>query len=342
MKNLKDLQLDELEQLMVSLGEAKFRAKQIFGWLYSGSETFEDMSNIPAALKRKLQDAGWGTGSFKAEKIQVSKFDGTRKYLFRLEDGNAIESVFMKYKYGNTVCVSSQAGCRMGCRFCASTIGGLSRNLTPGEISEQILAAERDAGKPVNHVVVMGTGEPFDNYDNVDRFVHILNEPKGLAIGARHMTISTCGLIPKIDQYSDNGLQTNLAISLHAPNDEIRDQLMPINRVYGMDALRQSIKNYIAKTNRRVTFEYILLDGVNDSLAHARQLAHYVHGLNCYINLIPYNPVSENGFQKSSAECVSAFHQELLRLKVNATLRKEHGSDIDAACGQLRAKKMLK
>lgn len=344
MKNIYDYTQNQLIEEMAEIGEKKFRATQVFEWLYrKQAASFSEMSNLSLELREKLIE-NYDIQILSLVEKQVAK-DGTTKYLFALKDGGLIETVLMRMEYGQSVCVTSQLGCNMGCAFCASGLLKKQRDLSAAEMVGQVMFVNQELlkeGLRVTHVVVMGTGEPFDNYDNVDRFVHILNEPKGLAIGARHMTISTCGLIPKIDQYSDNGLQTNLAISLHAPNDEIRDQLMPINRVYGMDALRQSIKNYIAKTNRRVTFEYILLDGVNDSLAHARQLAHYVHGLNCYINLIPYNPVSENGFQKSSAECVSAFHQELLRLKVNATLRKEHGSDIDAACGQLRAKKMLK
>ncbi len=336
MKNLKDLQLDELEQLMVSLGEAKFRGKQIFGWLYSGSETFEDMSNIPAALKRKLQDAGWGTGIFKAEKIQVSKFDGTRKYLFRLEDGNAIESVFMKYKYGNTVCVSSQAGCRMGCRFCASTIGGLSRNLTPGEISEQILAAERDAGKPVNHVVVMGTGEPFDNYDNLSKFIRIINDKSGRNMGMRNITVSTCGLVPMIDKFGKDFPQVNLAISLHAPNDQIRSKMMPINNKYHIGELIAACRKYAQFTSRRVTFEYTLVKGVNDSVAHALELAELLRGMLCHVNLIPLNKVEETGLDTTSREAAEKFLEVLTGKGIPATIRREMGGDIDGACGQLR------
>ena len=336
MKNLKDLQLDELEQLMVSLGEAKFRAKQIFGWLYIGSETFEDMSNIPAALKRKLQDAGWGTGSFKAEKIQVSKFDGTRKYLFRLEDGNAIESVFMKYKYGNTVCVSSQAGCRMGCRFCASTIGGLSRNLTPGEISEQILAAERDAGKPVNHVVVMGTGEPFDNYDNLSKFIRIINDKSGRNMGMRNITVSTCGLVPMIDKFGKDFPQVNLAISLHASTQEKREKLMPIAKKYSIDEVLSACRYYFQKTGRRLTFEYSLVGGENDSQEDAEELARLIKGLNCHVNLIPVNPIKERNYVQSDKKVIENFQNKLEKYQINVTIRREMGRDIDGACGQLR------
>lgn len=344
MKNIYDYTQNQLIEEMALIGEKKFRATQVFEWLYRKHVTsFSDMSNLSLELREKLKE-NYEIEVLTLVEKQIAK-DGTTKYLFALKDGGLIETVLMRMEYGHSVCVTSQLGCNMGCAFCASGLLKKQRDLSAAEMVGQVMFVNQELlqeGQRVSHVVVMGTGEPFDNYDNVDRFVHILNEPKGLAIGARHMTISTCGLIPKIDIYSDNGLQTNLAISLHAPNDEIRNQLMPINRVYGMDDLRKSIKTYIEKTNRRVTFEYILLDGVNDSLVHARQLAHYVHGLNCYINLIPYNPVNENGFKKSTEEHVKAFHQELLRLKVNATLRKEHGGDIDAACGQLRAKKMLK
>lgn len=344
MKNIYDYTQNQLIEEMALIGEKKFRATQVFEWLYRKHATsFSDMSNLSLELREKLKE-NYEIEVLTLVEKQIAK-DGTTKYLFALKDGGLIETVLMRMEYGHSVCVTSQLGCNMGCAFCASGLLKKQRDLSAAEMVGQVMFVNQELlqeGQRVSHVVVMGTGEPFDNYDNVDRFVHILNEPKGLAIGARHMTISTCGLIPKIDIYSDNGLQTNLAISLHAPNDEIRNQLMPINRVYGMDDLRKSIKTYIEKTNRRVTFEYILLDGVNDSLVHARQLAHYVHGLNCYINLIPYNPVNENGFKKSTEEHVKAFHQELLRLKVNATLRKEHGGDIDAACGQLRAKKMLK
>lgn len=344
MKNIYDYTQNQLIEEMAQIGEKNFRATQVFEWLYRKHvASFSDMSNLSLELREKLKE-NYEIEVLTLVEKQIAK-DGTTKYLFALKDGGLIETVLMRMEYGHSVCVTSQLGCNMGCAFCASGLLKKQRDLSAAEMVGQVMFVNQELlqeGQRVSHVVVMGTGEPFDNYDNVDRFVHILNEPKGLAIGARHMTISTCGLIPKIDIYSDNGLQTNLAISLHAPNDEIRNQLMPINRVYGMDDLRKSIKTYIEKTNRRVTFEYILLDGVNDSLVHARQLAHYVHGLNCYINLIPYNPVNENGFKKSTEEHVKAFHQELLRLKVNATLRKEHGGDIDAACGQLRAKKMLK
>lgn len=342
-KNIYDYTLKQLQTTLESMGEKKFRAVQIMEWLYQkGVLSFAEMKNLPQSCLVKLEE-NFEISLPKIKEKQVAK-DKTTKYLLELSDGGLIETVLMRFDYGQSVCVSSQLGCNMGCSFCASGLLCKQRNLTPGEMVGQVMVVHRNLMQEerlrVSHVVVMGTGEPFDNYENVDDFVHILNEPKGLAIGARHMTISTCGLVPMIDRYSDNGLQTNLAISLHAPNDELRNQLMPINKAYPLDILRQSIQNYIAKTNRRVTFEYILLKDVNDTLPLARQLAHYVRGLNCYVNLIPYNSVDEHGFSKSPAKNVQAFHAELFRLGINCTLRKEHGGDIDAACGQLRAKRM--
>lgn len=341
-KNIYDYTLKQLQIALEEMGEKKFRAVQIYEWLYDKCVvSFQEMTNLSQSLILRLDQ----TFAFVLPTIkekQVAK-DGTTKYLFELADGGLIETVLMRFDYGQSVCVSSQLGCNMGCAFCASGLTKKQRDLSAGEMVAQVMMVHRDLlleQKRVSHVVVMGTGEPFDNYEAVDQFVHILNDPKGLAIGARHMTISTCGIVPKIDLYSTKGLQTNLAISLHAPNDELRNQLMPINRAYSLDVLRNSIAHYIQKTNRRVTFEYILLKDVNDSLAHARQLAHYVKGLNCYINLIPYNNVDEHGFQKSSLQQVQLFHAELLRLGVHCTLRKEHGGDIDAACGQLRVKRM--
>lgn len=296
---------------------------------------FCDMSNISKDFREQLANE-MSIDTFLIKEKQVSK-DGTVKYLFQLEDGHLIESVLMKHDYGQSLCVTSQVGCNMCCSFCASGLLKKQRDLTAGEMVNQVMAVSHDTGIRVSHVVIMGTGEPFDNYDEVMKFVRIINHPHGLAIGARHITISTCGLVHMIERYSHEGIQTNLAISLHAPNDEIRNQLMPINKAYNMDQLRESVKKYIEVTNRRVTFEYILLDGINDSLVCARQLAHYVKGLNAYVNLIPYNSVDEHGYQPSSN--VEAFKDELLRLKVNCTVRKEHGRDIDGACGQLRAKR---
>lgn len=338
--NLYNYTLSQLEEALVERGQKKFRAQQIYDWLYHKKVTsFDLMSNLSKDLQSLLEK---DFDLFIPEVVekQVSR-DGTAKYLMQLSDGGLIETVLMRFDYGLSLCVTSQLGCNMGCAFCASGLLKKQRDLTAAEMVGQVMRVNLDLleeGKNVTHIVVMGTGEPFDNYDNVDQFVHVLNEPKGLAIGARHMTISTCGVVPRINDYAHNGLQTNLAISLHAPNDTIRDQLMPINKAYNMEMLRNSLLEYTKITNRRITFEYILLDGINDSLAHARQLAHYVKGMNCYINLIPYNSVDEHGFKQSTH--VNEFHAELMRLKVNATTRKEHGGDIDAACGQLRAKRM--
>lgn len=339
MKSIYDYTQEQLIDEFLEMGEKKFRATQVFEWLYRKNVyTFEDMNNLSQDLRKKLSE-NYTINLLKIREKQVSK-DGTIKYLFELNDGGLVESVLMVHDYGRSLCVTSQLGCNMGCKFCASGLLKKQRNLTAGEMVNQVLSVMCDTGERVSHVVIMGTGEPFDNYDHVMNFVRIINHAKGLAIGARHITISTCGLCDKIEQYLDEGIQTNLAISLHAPNDEVRNQIMPINKVYPMDVLRQTLQDYIAKTNRRITFEYILLKGVNDQLSHARQLAHYIRGLNAYVNLIPYNAVDEHGYKQSSMKDVEAFKDELLRLKINATLRKEHGRDIDGACGQLRAKKV--
>ncbi len=336
MMNSYDLTLEQWQQHLTGINEKPFHARQIFRWLYQKDATsFDMMSDLSLALREKLA----GNFDFFLPAIaqkQTAK-DGTRKYLLEMADGSRAETVLMTMPYGHSVCVSSQVGCNMGCKFCASGLLKKQRNLTAGEMMGQVMVIARELkADRVSHVVVMGTGEPFDNYDEVNRFIHILNSPYGLAIGARHITVSTCGLIDGIKRYAENDLQTNLAISLHAADDETRSQIMPVNQAYGLSALRAAIQDYIAKTNRRVTLEYILLKDVNDSLADARKLAHYIGHLNVYVNLIPYNPVSGSGFKKS--QNIKAFHEELLRLKVPVTLRKEHGSDIDAACGQLRAR----
>lgn len=339
MKSIYDYTQEQLIDEFISLGEKKFRATQVFEWIYRKHVyQFDLMNNLSLDLRKKLSQ-NYSIDLLKIKEKQVSQ-DGTIKYLFELTDGGLIESVLMIHDYGRSLCVTSQLGCNMGCAFCASGLLKKQRNLTAGEMVNQVLTVMQDINDKVTHVVVMGTGEPFDNYDCVMNFIHIINHPKGLAIGARHLTISTCGLIDKIEMYAHEGIQTNLAISLHAPNDEIRNQLMPINQVYSMDRLRDAMKYYIEKTNRRITIEYILLRGVNDQLIHARQLAHYIRGLNVYVNLIPYNAVDEHGYQQSPSKDVEAFKNELLRLKINVTQRKEHGRDIDGACGQLRAKKV--
>ena len=339
MKSIYDYTQEQLIDEFLELGEKKFRATQVFEWLYlKNVNSFHEMNNISQGLRQKLS-ALYSIGPLQINVKQVSK-DGTIKYLFELEDGGLIEAVLMVHDYGRSLCITSQLGCNMACEFCASGLLKKQRNLTAGEMVNQVLTVMHDTGERVSHVVVMGTGEPFDNYDNMMNFIHIINHPKGLAIGARHITISTCGLCDKIEMYAHEGIQSNLAISLHAPNDEIRNQLMPINKKYPMHKLRETLAYYIQKTNRRVTLEYILLKGVNDDITHARQLAHYVKGLNAYVNLIPYNAVDEHGYQQSLQKDVEAFKAELLRFHINVTQRKEHGRDIDGACGQLRAKKV--
>lgn len=325
-----------MEKLLTELGEPKFRAKQIFAWLYKGVESFEQMTNVPQNLKEKLQKAGAHLGLLFPAKVQVSKLDGTRKYLFELEDGNAIESVFMKYKYGNTICISSQAGCRMGCKFCASTIGGLSRNLEPGEMLEQLLAAERDTGEAINHIVVMGTGEPFDNYENLSAFIRIINDKNGRNLGMRNITISTCGLVPMMEKFGQDFPQVNLAISLHAPNNKIRNSMMPVNKSYPMETLIDACRKYTEATSRRVTFEYTLVKGVNDSENDALQLASVLKGMLCHVNLIPLNKVEETGLDTTDQKTAQAFRKTLENKGIPATIRRELGDDIDGACGQLR------
>ena len=338
MENIYNYSLEQLTNYFASINQKPFRAKQVFSWLYQKeASSFDEMSNLSKELREQLKEH-FTFDILKSVEKQESK-DGTIKYLFEMLDGSLIETVLMIHDYGKSLCVTSQVGCNMKCSFCASGLLRKQRDLTPGEIVAQVMKVQLDTKQRISHVVVMGTGEPFDNYDNVMEFVRIINHPNGLAIGARHITISTCGLIPGIQRYSEEGIQTNLAISLHAPNDEIRNQLMPINRRYPLDDLRQAISDYIDKTNRRVTFEYILLKDVNDSLVDARQLAHYLRGLNAYVNLIPYNSVDEHGYQPSDQETIEKFKSELLRLHINVTLRKEHGRDIDGACGQLRAKR---
>lgn len=338
MKLLYDYSLENLSEYFISHNQKPFRAKQIFSWLYQKQvASFEEMSDISKDIRNSLQQE-FVIDCLTIKEKQISR-DGTIKYLFALPDGHLIETVLMIHEYGKSLCVTSQVGCNMKCKFCASGLIHNQRNLAVGEMVAQIMKVQQDIDERISHIVVMGTGEPFDNYDNVMEFVRIINHPHGLAIGARHITISTCGLVDQILKYKDEGLQTNLAISLHAPNDKIRDELMPINKRYPMDMLREAIKTYIEVTNRRVTFEYIMLKDINDSIIFARQLAHYSKGLNVYINLIPYNSVDEHGYQPSDKQTIEDFKNELLRLHINVTVRREHGQDIDGACGQLRAKR---
>lgn len=335
--NIYDYTLNELEEYFASINDKKFRATQLFEWLYRVKiNSFDDITNMKKELIERLK-SDFEIKPLELVERQISS-DGTNKFLFRLYDDNLIETVLMNNEYGYSICVTTQVGCNMGCLFCASGLRGRVRNLTKGEITLQILMAERIANIKVSSVVVMGIGEPFDNYDNVMDFVKIINNPKGLEIGARHITISTSGLIEGIKKYSNEPLQTNLAISLHASNNETRSRLMKINKVYNIESLINEVKEYINKTNRRVTIEYILLDGINDSINNANELADLLRGMNVYVNLIPYNTVSENGLRRS--ENVNEFYNALKKRKINVTKRREQGHDIDAACGQLRSKKI--
>lgn len=342
MKNIYSYNLNELEEYFIEIGEKKFRAKQVFEWLYLKRATsFEMMSNLSKTLIAHLQE-NFTLGSLTLLERQESS-DGCVKYLFELEDKNCIETVLMRQEYGNSVCVSSQIGCNMGCVFCASGQIKKVRDLTAGEIVEQIIKVQQDLDEyeeRVSHLVVMGIGEPFDNYDNVLQFIYIVNNAHGLAIGARHMTISTCGLIEGIKRFQNEPLQVNLAISLHSAIDAKRSDLMPINLNTNLKSLQRALIEYTNKTNRRVTFEYILLKGVNDSNSDATALADFVKPVHSYTNLIPYNQVNECGYEKVNRKDAMKFYDSLKKLKVNVTIRKEHGQDIDAACGQLRNKKM--
>lgn len=337
MKNdLRSLNLIELQDVIESLGEKKFRAAQIFDWMHAKQvEDFSEMKNVPNALKDKLSDE-YMIFTVKKERMQESKEDGTRKYLFELNDSEYVESVFMRYSHGNSVCVSSQVGCRMGCSFCASTLDGLVRNLTAGEMLGQIYAIMRDTGERISNVVIMGSGEPFDNYDNVLRFMRLLSDEKGLNISGRNITVSTCGLVPKIRAFADEEMTATLAISLHASNDEKRKQIMPVANSFSISEIIDACRYFFDKTGRRLTFEYSLIAGVNDSEKEANELSKILHGLNCHVNLIPVNPVTETGYKSPSREAALAFKNKLEKNHINVTIRREMGRDIDGACGQLR------
>lgn len=335
MRNIYDFTLKELEDYFVSIGDKKFRATQVYDFLYKKRiDDVNQMSNISKQMKEHLKKYF----SFKKIKLVVRQEDkDVKKYLFELLDGQQIESVLMYHDYGISICVSSQVGCNMGCCFCESGRLKKVRNLEAYEIVEQILMIEEDIKERITHVVVMGIGEPMDNYDNLMRFIRIINEGKGIAIGSRHITVSTCGIIPGIEKFMNEEGQVNLAISLHAPNDEIRKKIMPIAQVYDMDSLMNVLKKYISVTNRRVTIEYIMLDSINDSLGCALELAERLKGINCYVNLIPYNETENIGYKRTKKEQIRKFYDILKKKNINVTIRKEFGSKVDAACGQLRA-----
>ncbi|HBY71136.1 MAG TPA: 23S rRNA (adenine(2503)-C(2))-methyltransferase RlmN [Lachnospiraceae bacterium] len=334
--DIKSLSLEELSERLKGLGQPAFRAKQIFNWLHSKLAVgYDEMTNLSKDLRETLKESEPLTVLEEVDALHSQK-DGTVKYLFRLKDDRVIESVLMKYHYGNSVCISSQVGCRMGCKFCASTIGGKERDLLPSEMLDQIYRIQSLTGERVSHVVVMGTGEPFDNYDNLMRFIRILTDPNGLDLSARNITVSTCGIPDRIRAFAGEGLPITLALSLHAPNNEIRKQLMPVAAKYDLSEVLDAFRYYYNKTGRRLTFEYSLVEGINDEEEHARELSRLIKGLNCHVNLIPVNPIKERNFRQSESKRVQSFKNILEKNRINVTIRREMGADINAACGQLR------
>ena len=339
MKNIKDYTLDELKEELKEIGEKPFRAEQIYKWIYEARvSNFNEMTNLSLELREKLNQ-NYEIKEFKILKKQIAS-DGTRKYLFDVLDGNAIETVLMQYHHGFSICVSSQIGCKMGCKFCASTGIPFARNLTTGEIIEQIMAVERDADVRISNIVFMGIGEPLDNYDNVVKAIRVINHPKGLNIGARHISISTSGLVPKIYQLAEENIQCTLSISLHATTDEQRSQMMPVNNAYNIEELLKACKDYIEKTHRRISFEYALAKENNDNLEDAKRLVKLLKGMLCHVNLIPINKIENGEYTKSSNENIMKFRDYLNNHGIVATIRRELGADIDAACGQLRRKNL--
>ncbi len=334
--DIKSQDLPELKKTVEGLSEKPFRAKQIYEWLHKKqADSFQEMTNLSVSLREKLE-RNCQIVSLKVLEVQTSKLDGTQKYLFALPDGNVVESVLMKYHHGNSVCISSQVGCKMGCRFCASTIGGWTRNLLPSEMLDQVYKIQKLSKERVSNVVVMGTGEPLDNYDNLLRFIRMLSDEKGLHISQRNITVSTCGIVPRMYDLAQEDLQITLAISLHASNQQKREQLMPIARKYSLDELMKACRNYFEKTGRRLTFEYSLVGGENDSQEDAEELAHLIKGLNCHVNLIPVNPIKERSYVQSDKKVIANFQNKLEKYQINVTIRREMGRDIDGACGQLR------
>lgn len=334
--DIKSLNQKELISFLEELGEKAFRAKQIYQWIHEKRvDSFKEMTNISKKLIETLNEKAYLT-SLKKEEVQISKLDGTRKYLFLLEDGNVIESVLMRYKHGNSVCISSQVGCRMGCRFCASTLDGLVRGLTAGEMIDQIYQIGKDIGERISNVVVMGTGEPLDNYDNLLKFIELLTDEHGINISQRNLTVSTCGIVPRMRQLADEKLAITLALSLHASNQEKRLELMPVANKYEIGEVIDACKYYFEQTGRRITFEYSLVGGVNDTDEDARELSQLIRGINCHVNLIPVNPIKERDYVQSNAKVIEAFKNKLEKAGINATVRREMGRDIDGACGQLR------
>ena len=327
---------NEIEELVESLGEKKYRASQIFSWLYKGVTDFSQMTNLSKTFIAKLKEKAV-IKQITVEKKLVSSIDGTVKYLFTLDDGEKIESVLMRYKHGNTICISTQAGCRMGCSFCASTMNGWRRNLTPSEMLLQIMKTEADAGEKISNIVLMGIGEPLDNYDNVIRFIRLANHKDGLNIGMRQISLSTCGLVDKINRLAEEDIPLTLSVSLHAADNEVRRSMMPVANKWTVEELIDACKRYIEKTGRRISFEYAMIQGVNDSVRDAEKLGKLLSGMLCHVNLIPINPVGGKNYKKSEKNSIGVFTRTLEKFKINVTVRRKLGSDIDASCGQLRA-----
>ena len=335
--NLKSMTRPEIGAVLKELGQPAFRAKQVYSWLHKGVRCYDEMTNLPKGLRDVLSEK-YPIHPPEVVRKQESARDGTIKYLWQLKDGNCVETVLMRYHYGNTVCISTEVGCGMGCAFCASTIGGLVRRLEPYEMLDEVLFTQIDSGLPISHIVLMGIGEPLDNFDNVMRFLELVNSEEGMNISMRHISLSTCGLVPKIDELARRKLQISLAISLHGPNDEIRGKIMPVNKAYPIDVLLDACRRYYAATSRRIHFEYAMIDGVNDSEANAKELLRRLKGLPAHVNMIPLNHVEESPLKPSSKTAVAAFQKILEDGGVTATVRRTLGGDIDASCGQLRRK----
>ena len=335
--HLKSKTQPEIAAVLKEMGQPAFRAKQVYSWLHKAVRSYEEMSNIPKALREALAEK-YPLYAPEAVRKQESAKDGTIKYLWKLADGNCVETVLMRYHYGNTVCISTEVGCAMGCAFCASTLGGLVRRLEPYEMLDQVMFTQADSGLPVSHIVLMGIGEPLDNFDNVMRFLELVNSEDGMNISMRHISLSTCGLVPKIDALAQKKLQISLAVSLHGPNDEIRNHIMPVNKAYPIDVLLAACRRYYEATSRRIHFEYAMIDGVNDRECDARELLRRLKGLPCHVNMIPLNHVEESPLKPSSRAAVAKFQKILEDGGITATVRRTLGSDIDASCGQLRRK----
>ena len=336
-QNIKSMTQTEIGQILKDMGQPAFRAKQVYTWLHKGVTDYDQMTNLSKDLRAKLAEQYPFTVP-KVVRKQESQKDGTIKYLWQLSDGNCVETVLMRYHYGNTVCISSEVGCRMGCAFCASTLGGLIRKLEPHEMLDQVLFTQIDSGLPISHIVLMGIGEPLDNFDNVMRFLELVNSPEGMNISMRHISLSTCGLVPKIDELAEKKLQLTLSVSLHAPNDAVRNTIMPVNKAYPIEQLLDACRRYYDRTGRRISFEYAMIDGVNDSVENAKELLRRLKGLPAHFNLIPLNHVEESPLKPSTRNAVARFQKTLEDGGITATVRRTLGGDIDASCGQLRRK----